>query len=179
MSDENTKDPSSLSDSGLRLIAENDFWRFEGLPDIGGLSSKGFGAGYRRLAGGNLSSAGALRPHPGGDAGEYPLDVPGHGDADELQRVPRRLETMPVIEPSTSSARLPSAPRVQDKGRLCRRAAPDEHFRADREVACRVSWRHGRRGKHVTGFSRRPAKRSDPREGSRSGRPYLTCVNAD
>jgi len=66
MSDENTKDPSSLSDSGLRLIAENDFWRFEGLPDIGGLSSKGFGAGYRRLAGGNLSSAGALRPHQAG-----------------------------------------------------------------------------------------------------------------
>src|SRR5271166_2808179 len=29
------------------------------------------------------------------------------------------------------------------------------------------------------GFSRRPAKRSDPREGSRSGRSYLTCVNAD
>ena len=26
----------------LRLIAESDFWRFEGLPDVGGLSSKGF-----------------------------------------------------------------------------------------------------------------------------------------
>src|SRR5271166_3463996 len=62
-----------------------------------------------------------------------------------------------------SKRRTNVAGRIQDKGRLCRRAAPDEHFRADKRGACRVSWRRGHRGKHVTGFSRRPAKRSSRR----------------
>ena len=34
-----------------------DFWRFEGLPDVGGLSSKGFGAGYRPPLNGLIGGA--------------------------------------------------------------------------------------------------------------------------
>jgi hypothetical protein len=91
---------------------------------------------------------------------------------------PRTKLTCQHIEPPSSSTRLRSAPRVQDKGRLCRCAAPDGHFRADKRGACRASWRRGHRGKDVTGFSRRPAERYDPREGSRSSRSCLSCVNA-
>jgi len=71
---------SSLSDSGLRLIAENDFWRFEGLPDVGGLSSKGFRGRISAFSGRQSVERRRATALSGRDEGEHPLDVPDHGD---------------------------------------------------------------------------------------------------
>src|SRR5271157_1073780 len=71
--------PSSLSDSGLRLIAESDFWRFEGLPDVGGLSSKGFRGRISAFSGRQSVERRRATALSGRDEGEHPLDVPDHG----------------------------------------------------------------------------------------------------
>ena len=63
----------------LRLIAESDFWRFEGLPDVGGLSSKGF-RGRISAFSGRRSAEPRTSALSGRDEGEHPLDVPDHGD---------------------------------------------------------------------------------------------------